>query len=123
MSNRIDNIPPEKRGNPAWVKGGASPNPGGRPKKLTEIEKMLDEEFRGVEKMREVYAKLRELAIEGTEKGIYHEGVLVATERVFAVGYMELLLNRLQGPVKDLDVDLSDAPAEALAYLREKLRQ
>jgi hypothetical protein len=31
-----------KRGNPNWVKGGPSPNPGGRPKAATELRQRLE---------------------------------------------------------------------------------
>jgi hypothetical protein len=31
-----------QRGNPNWIKGGASPNPGGRPKAATELRQRLE---------------------------------------------------------------------------------
>src|SRR5580698_9533960 len=101
----IDNIPPEKRrGNPAWVKGGGSPNPGGRPKALREIEAMLDSEHRTVENMRETYRRLKELAFAGERDGFF-----------------KLYLERLQGPVREIEIDLDDAPQEVIDYLA-KLR-
>lgn len=39
-----------------WKPGAGSPNAGGRPRKLREIETMLDEEHRTVENMRPVFA-------------------------------------------------------------------
>lgn len=126
MSDPIDNIPPEKRrGNPNWVEGGPSPNPGGRPKKLVAIERMLDEEFRSPEQLREVFTMLRELALNGVSSPIVNAktGEITGTKVTYHPAYMEMLLERLMGPVRDLDLDLSDAPTEALTYLRDKLKQ
>lgn len=122
MAGRIDNIPPEKRGNPAWVKGAQSPNPGGRPKKLTLIEKMLDEEFRGVDHMREVYTRLRALALGELVTVVGKDGE-VTVELQADPAFMKMLLERLQGPVTAPPIDLTDVPEEELRVLREKLRQ
>jgi hypothetical protein len=125
MSNPIDNIPSEKRrGNPSWVEGGPSPNPGGKPKKLREIEAMLDAEFRDVASVREMFTVLRKLALQGFTNDVFDkEGSRVGEKTTYHPAYMEQLFNRLLGPVKDLEIDLSDAPIEALTYLRDKLRQ
>ena len=61
MRSRIENIPTEKRGrgNPAWKKGGASPNPGGRSleaRDMVEAFKLSGPAF---------VAKIEELAGEG----------------------------------------------------------
>jgi hypothetical protein len=120
----IQNKPVEKRkrGNPNWVKGGPSPHPGGKPKKLVEIEAMLDAEHRTPDNMREVFTRLKELAMEDMitahtdEKGVEH-----VTRRPPNPAFMALYLDRILGPVKELKIDLSDAPDEVVAYLAEKL--
>jgi len=86
---------------------------GGRPPKLREIEAMLDGEHRTVVNMREVFTRLKELAMEDTitahvdEKGVEH-----ISRRPPLPAFMELYLNRVLGPVKELKIDLSDAPDE-----------
>jgi len=120
----LGNQPPakRKRGNPAMVKGGPSLNPGGRPKKLVEIERMLDAEHRTPDNMREVFTRLKELAMEDMitahtdEKGVEH-----ITRRPPNPAFMALYLDRILGPVKELKIDLTDAPDEVVAYLAEKL--
>ena len=82
---------------------GSTANPGGRPKALREIEAMLNAEHRTVANMREVFATVKMLALRG-EKG--------------DSGYLKLYLERVLGPVKDIEIDLTDAPPEVLAYLR-----
>ena len=57
MADTENRPPAKKRGGPNMVKGGPSLNPGGRPKKLVEIERMLDAEHRTPENMREVFRK------------------------------------------------------------------
>lgn len=106
-----------------WLPG-ASPNPGGKPKKLREIEAMLDAEFRDVASVREMFQVLRKLALQGTTNDVFDkEGSVCGEKTTFHPAYMEQLFNRLLGPVKDLEIDLTDAPKEALDFLREKLRQ
>lgn len=104
------------------VKGGPSLNPSGRPKKLVEIERMLDAEHRTPDNMREVFTRLKELAMEDMitahtdEKGVEH-----ITRRPPNPAFMALYLDRILGPVKELKIDLTDAPDEVVAYLAEKL--
>jgi hypothetical protein len=89
------------------VKGTAPPNPGGRPKGIREIEAMLNAEHRTAENMRHVFRELKALALRG-DKG--------------DAQYMKLYLERVLGPVKDVeDLDrlLADAPPEVVAYIRE----
>jgi hypothetical protein len=120
----IQSKPPEKRkrGNPNWVKGAGSPNPGGKPKKLVEIEAMLDAEHRTVANMKEVFAQLRAMATENVitrwtdKEGKEHESI-----RQPNPAFMALYLDRVLGPVKELKIDLTDAPEEVLTYLAEKL--
>lgn len=99
---------------------GQTGNAGGRPRKLVEIEAMLDEEHRTVEEMRETYRILREVA-RGVDEPVFYKGVVCGTKRVYSSAHMEIYLNRLQGRVKEAKVDLSDAPPEVLAYLADKL--
>lgn len=104
-----------------WLPG-ASPNPGGKPRKLREIEAMLDQEHRTVENMREVFTRLKALALGEFVTKVDKEGH-TEVELQADARFMGLYLDRVMGPVKDLEIDLTDAPAEALEYLREKLRQ
>ena len=75
---------------------------GGRPRKLAEIEAMLDSEHRTVENVKEVFAQLRVLATEAVisrwvdEKGNEHESI-----RQPNPAFMKLYLERLLGPVQD----------------------
>lgn len=99
---------------------GQSGNPGGKPKKLREIENMLDAEHRTVENLRPVYAKLREVAM-GVVKNVWHKGIVCGQEIEYSAAFMDLYLNRVVGPVQEIKVDLSDAPDEVVRYLSEKL--
>lgn len=112
----------KKRGNPAWVEGGPSPNPGGKPRKLRDIEAMLDAEHRTVENMREVFGRLKALALGELIHVTDREGN-VDVELKADSRFMALYLDRILGPVKDVPIDLSDVPEEELRVLREKLRQ
>ena len=120
----LGNLPPvkRKRGNPAMVKGGPSLNPSGRPKKLVEIERMLDAEHRTVENMKEVFAQLKAMATENvisrwTDKdGGEHESI-----RQPNPAFMAMYLDRILGPVKELKLDLADAPEEVVTWLAENL--
>ena len=120
----LQNKPPEKRrrGNPAMVKGAPSLNPGGRPKKLVEIEKMLDAEHRTVANVKEVFAQLRAMATENvisrwTDKdGGEHESI-----RQPNPAFMAMYLDRILGPVKDLALDLTDAPEGVLRWVADNL--
>lgn len=104
-----------------WLPGH-SPNPGGKPRKLREIEAMLDEEHRTISNMREVFSRLKALAL-GEVITVKDKDGLTDIELDADARFMALYLDRVLGPVKDLEIDLSDAPMEALSYLREKLRQ
>lgn len=115
----------KRRGNPNWVEGGPSPNPGGKPKKLVEIEKMLDAEFRDIASTRENYQVLRKLALQGFTNDVYDkEGAVCGEKTTYHPAYMEQLFNRLYGPVKELEqIDLSGVSPEALIELRAVLKQ
>jgi hypothetical protein len=122
MTKREITSPDVPRGEAGKWLPGTSPNPGGKPKKLREIEAMLDQEHRTVANMREVFGRLKALALGEIVHVTDREGN-VDIELKADSRFMGLYLDRVMGPVKDLEIDLSDAPSEALAYLREKLRQ
>lgn len=122
----MENNGPDKRGpgNPAWVKGGDSPNPGGRPKRLVEIEKMLDAEFRDIASTRENYQVLRKLALQGVTNDVFDkDGCRIGEKTTHHPAYMEQLFNRLYGPIKELPLDLSDASDEFVMELHNRLKQ
>lgn len=100
--------------------GGGSPNPGGRPKKLVEIERMLDDDHRTVDNMREVFARLKALALgEVVEVPIPGGEGETRIELRAEPAFMKLYLERTLGPLKDLEPDLGDAPQEVLRWLAE----
>ena len=118
----LENKPPaRKRGNPNMVTGGPSLNPGGRPKKLVEIEAALDAEHRTVANMKEVFAQLRVMATENivsswTDKdGNEHTSI-----RQPNPAFMAMYLERVLGPVRDIEPDLSDAPDEVVRWHAER---
>ena len=98
---------PAKRERGRFVKGQPTANPGGRPKALREIEQMLTREHRNVNNMKLVFETLRMFALRG-DKG--------------DAAYAKLYLERVLGPVKDLD-DLDelmrDAPPEVIEFLKK----
>ena len=120
MAERQITTPDVKRGKRGKWLPGASPNPGGRPKKLVEIERMLDADHRNLENMREVFAQLRALATENvigrwTDKdGNERESI-----RQPNPAFMQMYLERTLGPVKPIELDLTDAPPEALKRLAD----
>src|SRR5262245_46927637 len=72
---------------------------GGRPRKLVEIEAVVDE-HRTPEKVREALDKLRELALEGTEREIFWQGMVCGRRVEYSPAYMALYLDRVLGPVR-----------------------
>lgn len=103
-------------------KPGVSGNPGGKPKKLREIEAMLDAEHRTPENMRQVFARLRVLAMGETIEVQHKDGTIVVQLKAIP-DFMRLYLERVMGPVKELEIDLSTAPDAALTWLTENLKQ
>lgn len=125
MADRPTRPPQNKRTAARDEKGrllpGQSGNPGGRPRKLVEIEKLLDREHRDVEKMRETFALVRKVA-HGVDEPVYYQGVVCGYKRVYDGGWMELYLNRVLGPVKEIKVDLTDAPDAVVEWFAENLK-
>jgi hypothetical protein len=99
---------------------GNRANPGGRPKKLREIEAMLDAEHRTVANMRGVFTRLKALAMGEVVTAMVPGGDGEMELKIDAhPGFMKLYLERVIGPVKDVEeIDLSDAPPEVIDYLR-----
>ena len=97
----------KKAGNPNWVKGGLSPNPGGKPKKLVEIERMLDEEHRSVENMREVFARLKALSM-GEKVFIKDDEGEIQISLKADAHFMKLYLERIMGAVPKPPEDEKD---------------
>lgn len=130
VGGAIENIPVEKRGrgNPAWTKGGPSPNPGGRPKALREIQEMLDTEHRNIPKMKETFNRLRELALGESVVVPYvtaNGEIQLQAELKADARFMALYLAYVVGPPRAVDADdmpdFTDAPPEVLRYLMSKL--
>ena len=116
MPERQNTTPDVPRGEKGKWLPGASPNPGGRPKALRDIEKMLDAEHRNPENMRAVFDRLRALALGEVVRvpgdGDEPDQVQLRAEPAF----MKLYLERVMGPVKELEPDLADAPDEVLRW-------
>lgn len=124
MSKPENTGPDVPRGEAGKWLPGASPNPGGRPRKLVEIERMLDAEYRDVASMRENFQVLRKLALQGCTNEVFDkEGRVCGEKTTYHPAYMAMLLDRLIGPVTAPAIDLSDVPEDELKVLREKLRQ
>ena len=99
---------------------GQTANPGGRPKKLREIEAMLDKEHRDPAKMREVFDRLRALAMgEAVTVPVPGGDGETMVEIQADAHFMKLYLERVMGPVKDLEVDMSDWPDEVVKWWAE----
>jgi transcriptional/translational regulatory protein YebC/TACO1 len=124
MSERDKTGPVVPRGDAGKWLPGASPNPGGRPRRLVEVEAMLDAEFRDVASIREAFTVLRKLALQGATNDVFDkEGNVCGEKTTYHPAYMQMLFDRLLGPVKDLDVDLTGVSPEALSELRSVLKQ
>ena len=92
--------------------------PWSRKTQRARVERMIQREFATVDTMRATMVKLQSLALEGTEKGIYHQGQLVGREREFQTGYMQMWLDRTQGPVLK-DEQIEKAVEKRLAEMLE----
>lgn len=82
---------------------------------------MLDQEHRTPQNMRAVFDRLRQLATEDrvsvfmSKKGQPVESVTPPDP-----AFMRLYLERVLGPVKDLEPDLADAPEAVLRWYAER---
>lgn len=103
------------------VPGSGAIHPGGRPKKLVEIEAMLDAEHRTVANMRDVFARLKALAMGEVVEVLDKDGAVVGLKLASDARFMDLYLNRILGPVKELKVDMSDWPDEMVAFFADKV--
>jgi hypothetical protein len=99
-------------------KPGNRMNPGGRPKVLREIEAMLDKEHRNVQNMREVFERLKALAL-GEVVTVKGPDGQTDVELQADPAFMKLYLERVLGPVKDLEIDMTDWPDEVVKWWAE----
>jgi len=91
---------------------------GGVPKWRKEIEKMLNDEHRTPQQMSETFALIRKVA-HGVDEPVYYKGEVCGEIRKYDGAWMNLYLERVLGPVRDLDVDLTDAPEPVLRWWAE----
>lgn len=112
--------PEGRKRRPGTFSPGTSGNPGGVPKWRRDIERMLDDEHRTVDQMRETFALIRKVA-HGVLKPVFFKGQECGYVMVYDGAWMELYLNRVIGPVKDIKVDLTDAPADVVEWIAENL--
>lgn len=83
---------------------------------------MLDAEFRTVEDMRRAFTRLRALAMgELVEILDKKTGEVIRVELKAAPEFMKMYLERLMGPVRELQVELTDAPKEVVNWIAENL--
>lgn len=80
---------------------------------------MLDQEHRNPAMMRDVFARLKKLACgEVLEERTDDEGAVTLVMRGADPAFMKLYLERILGPVKDLeDADLRGAPPDVIEWL------
>lgn len=120
----------EKRLVPRNEKGqilpGYSGNPGGRFKGLVALERMLDDEHRSPEQLREVFTRLRALAL-GELVTVYDEhGKEVGVELKARPEFMKMYLDRVIGPVADgevIDGKVEKRLREMLEFAEEEARR
>jgi hypothetical protein len=117
-----DEATPErrKRGPGRPFLPGQTGNAGGVPKWRRELEAMLDAEHRTPAQLRETFALIRRVA-HGVEEPVYYKGEIVGHVVKYDGAWMELYLNRVLGPVKDIKIDLTEAPEEVVQWIAENL--
>jgi hypothetical protein len=118
---KVPPVPPKQPGNGGGFKPGYDPRRGrngGRTNRLAEIQRMLDDEHRTVENLRETYGILRQVA-HGVDEPVYYKGEVCGHVRKYDSAFMALYLNRIQGPIKELisEDDLADAPDAVVEWL------
>lgn len=101
---------------------GYTANPGGKPRKLVEIENMLDAEHRTVENMREVFTRLKALAMGEVVEVRNDKGVVVDVQLRAHPGFMQLYIRRLLGPESD-DAAVEKKAKELLQALLDVAEQ
>lgn len=94
---------------------------GGRPASLVEIQKLLDEEHRSVDRMREVFDRLRALAM-GEVVELTFRGQPVGLQLRADPRFMALYLDRVIGPVTNQDA-VRGLAKELLAGMIAEARQ
>jgi hypothetical protein len=109
----------EKKRKPGTFAPGQSGNPGGVPKWRREIEQMLNDEHRTPEQMRETFALIRKVA-HGVEEPVYYKGEVCGAIMKYDGGWMQMYLDRVLGPVRDTDIDLSNAPDSVVRWWAEE---
>lgn len=109
----------DRKRKPGTFQPGQSGNPGGVPKWRRDIERMLDDEHRTVEQMRETFALIRKVA-HGVDEPVYYKGEVCGYKRRYDGGWMDLYLNRVIGPVRASEaIDMSNAPEEVVRWWAE----
>lgn len=110
---------------------GQTANPGGRPKRVREFERMLVKEHLNLDSMRALFERLRALAMGEVVivPVVTASGEMQLTAKLEAdPAFMKLYLDRLLGPVKAKDDELpadffADAPTEVLEFLRVRVQR
>ncbi len=105
-----------------WVGSG---NARGTSTTMAEIRAMLDSRHRNADNLRFVFERLKDLAMGDYEMTkVDEDGVETKVKLRPDAAFMKMYLERLLGPPKEHEdeLDLSDAPAEVLAYLRERFK-
>ena len=107
-----------------WLPG-VSPNPGGKSRRLREIEDMIEQEHANAENLRLVFMRLRALAL-GEVVEVWHNGKLVGLQLRAEPGFMKLYLERTLGPVADgevIDSKVERRLREMLEFAEEEARR
>jgi hypothetical protein len=105
-------------------------NPMGGPiaRRVQEFQKLLNKEHRNLEATRELFQRLRALAMGETTlvPVVTRDGTVKVEARIKAdAAFMKLYLDRVWGTAKPFEagMDLTDAPQSVIDYLTEKLRK
>ena len=119
MADRPDGGQSEdQKRKPGTFKPGQSGNPGGVPKWRREIEQMLNDEHRTPAQMKETFDLIRKVA-HGVDEPVFYKGQICGHVRKYDGAWMNLYLERVLGPVRDLNIDLTDAPEPVVRWFAE----